>query len=366
MTRLRREALIGLTYLVAACLSAVGPWVSPLNSIRVVIDNGIRLTTAGNRIDAHSGTILRGKDGLFYWYGESYACGFFWTDPETPYCGAQVYRSTDMAHWQGPWPLFDASAPLWQNLCMHQEGAPGNGCFRPKVVYNRSTDLYVLWINTPSYAGNGYRVLTSPSPKGPFTLAAKPDLEDEDVPDWQGNVRTQDGDHGLFVDEHGVGWLVWNRGGRLLQERLNESYTSGTGAPKVIMNYPNVSPWAGVESPSEFQHDGHYYIAMSLPRCPYCTGTGTAIEQSPGPGGPWTYQGMISSNSCSGQPNEVDQLAPEVFLWTSDQWVRGGNAGSWPRLNEALATQAWEPLQFDGQDVMSISCTDRYALTFRS
>jgi hypothetical protein len=57
-----------------------------------MVENGTRFTSAGNRIDAHSGTILHARDGYFYWYGETYSCGFYWTDASTPYCGAQVYR----------------------------------------------------------------------------------------------------------------------------------------------------------------------------------------------------------------------------------------------------------------------------------
>jgi hypothetical protein len=353
--------LLGLLCLVAVALGAVGSRApSPIR--RVVVDNGARFATSGNRVDVHSGTILRAEDGLFYWYGETYSCGFHWTDPATPYCGAQVYRSSDLTHWQGPWPLFDASTQLWQDLCMHQAGLVGNGCFRPKVVFNQTTRLYVLWLNTPGFSGNGYRVLTSRKPTGPFMLTAKPDLEDEDIPDWRGDHHTQDGDEGLFVDATGTAWLVWNRGGRLLQERLNSSYTSGDGAPAVIMNYPQKQPWAGVESPSEFTHDGWYYIAMSLPRCPYCSATGTAIEHAASPDGPWTYQGTVTDDSCGGQPNEVDEIAPGVLLWTSDQWVRGGAAGVWPRLNETTATQAWETIQFEGGDVAPIKCDQRFTL----
>lgn len=360
MSRLRRQALVGLLCVFAASLGVVSV-ATPSRILNVVVENGARFTSVGDRIDAHGGTILRARDGYFYWYGETYACGFYWTDDTTPYCGAQVYRSADMTRWQGPWPLFDASSQLWQDLCMHQAALPGNGCFRPKVVYNQATHLYVLWLNTPGYGGNGYRVLTSPSPKGPFALAAKPDLEDEDVPDWQGLHHTQDGDEGLFVDPNGAGWLVWNRGGRLLQERLNSSFTSGEGTPTVIENYPQLAPWAGVESPSEFEHAGRYYIAMSLPRCPYCVGTGTAIEQAPAPGGPWTFQGAVSPASCGGQPNEVDDLGG-VLLWSSDRWVRGGVAGKWPRLNETAATQAWEPVHFNGADVAPIGCDARFQM----
>ncbi|TME46117.1 MAG: hypothetical protein E6I55_07935 [Chloroflexi bacterium] len=364
MSRLHWGMFAGVLILIAAPLiSGAAPPTAPVR--QVSITNGPRSTTSGAPIDAHSGTILRASDGFFYWYGETYACGFYWTDPSTPYCGAQVYRSNDMVDWEGPWPLFDATSAAWQNLCMHQPSTPGNGCFRPKVVFNKSTRLYVLWLNTPNFTADGYRVLTSPNPTGPFTPAAKPELHDEGIPDWRGNPHAADGDEALFVDGKGIAWLVWSRGGRLLQERLNSGYTTGAGAPAVIMNYPQLAPWGGVESPSEFAHDGRYYIAMSLPRCPYCAGTGTAIEQATAPGGPWTYQGTVSPDSCGGQPNEVDQLAPGVLLWSSDRWLQGGAAGNWPRLNETKATQQWEVITFDEMDVAPIVCASSFNLVFR-
>ena len=322
----------------------------------LTITNGARYTTTGARIDAHSGTILRAKDGLYYWYGDTYSCGFYWTDPSTPYCGAQVYRSPDLVRWFGPWRLFDATTQYWQELCA------GSGCFRPKVVYNPATRQYVLWLNTPDPVRNGYRVFTSSTPVGPFKLVGRPELHDAAISDSLGNAGARDGDEGLFVDDKGAAWLVWDRVGRLLLERLNSSFVSGTGIPIEIVNYPEIMPNPGVESPSEFQHQGHYYIAVSLPRCGYCTGTGTAIEQAPTPEGPWTYQGTVSSTSCGGQPNEVDQVGSSLLMWSSDQWQQGGSFGTPPRLNEAQATQEWEPLKFVGNDVATISCAASFVL----
>ena len=351
-------------------LLAAGAFASPLMACAppsisqiVLIANGVRSTVSGVRIDAHSGTILRAGDGLYYWYGEKYSCGFYWTDPTTPYCGVQVYRSRDLVGWEGPWPAFDASTPYWQNLCMHLASAPGNGCFRPKVVFNPKTRLYVLWLNTPE-TDDGYRVLTSRAPLGPFQLAARPELQDDGIPDWSGSpANNRDGDEGLFVDASGAGWVVWNRGGRLLEEALDDSLTTGRAAPLVIMNYPELMPHAGVESPSEFVHDGRYYIAMSLPRCPYCAGTNTAIERAPAPDGPWSFQGIVSAKSCGGQPDEVDSLGNGLLLWTSDQWQQDGIAGRAPRLNETLATQAWETLAFNGPEVTPITCRAQFRVT---
>jgi hypothetical protein len=52
-------------------------------------------------------------------------------------------------------------------------------------------------------------------------------------------------------------------------------------------------------------------------------------------------------------------------LWTADRWVRGGTAGSWPRLNETQASQTWQLIRFNGIDVAPIGCDLRYSLTIR-
>lgn len=355
-----RKGLLAAVVVLAVALVTAGQGTLPAAKLSWIV-NGPRYTTSGARIDAHSGTILRGQDGLLYWYGESYACGFHWTDPSTPYCGVQVYRSSDLVRWQGPWQLFDATSPYWQDVCMHQAGAPGNGCFRPKVVYDHATHLYVMWLNT----ADGYRVFMSPSPIGPFTFRSKPDLHDASIPDWRGKSGARDGDEGLFLDRRGNAWLVWSRSGRLLEERLDASYSTGAGAPIGVGGFPQLEPWQGAEAPSMFEHDGTFFIAMSLPRCPYCTATGTAIERASSPAGPWSYDGVVSWESCAGQPNEVDAVASGALLWSSDQWSRASSAGVFPRLNETLARQAWEPLRFDGAHVAPIDCAARFSISVR-
>lgn len=176
------------------------------------------------------------------------------------------------------------------------------------MIYNRSTGLYVLWLNTPDPDQNGYRVLASSNPRGPFRLVGRPELHDLGIPDSQGNPGARDGDEGLFVDSNGIAWLVWDRVGRLLQERLSSSYTTGIGSPSEILNYPEILPDAGVESPSEFQYRGHYYIAVSLPRCGYCTGTGRPsskrrLRVAPG-----------LTRASSQQPHAVDSSTRSTWL----------------------------------------------------
>ena len=79
------------------------------------------------------------------------------------FCGFKTYSSTDLSHWTDWGFLFDATMPVWQTRC----NGKTYGCFRPHVIYNKKTKLYVLWINV--YDNQvGYRVFVSKSPIGPF------------------------------------------------------------------------------------------------------------------------------------------------------------------------------------------------------
>jgi len=101
-----------------------------------------RIDNDGRRIDAHDGEI-RDFGGVYYLYGTNYECGFAWRTPGTPFCGFASYASPDLLHWSDNGPLFDATTPTWQQRC---DGST-YGCFRPHVVFNRTTSQYVLWIN---------------------------------------------------------------------------------------------------------------------------------------------------------------------------------------------------------------------------
>jgi hypothetical protein len=238
----------------------------------------LRFDVAGNAIDAHDGEIQHFGD-TYYLYGTSYGCGFQWTTAGSPFCGFRVYSSPDLVHWADRGPLFDASSSTWQQRC----NGSTYGCFRPHVVYDAHTHRYVLWINTYDVAV-GYHVFTSRTPDGPFTEQAVPRLAvNDDVPPGVNN-----GDHDVFVDRDGTAYLVftdWRAGGELVVERLDRSYTSGTGD---VVRLGTRS----TEAPSMFRRGDRYYITYSDPNCGYCT-TGTSYVSASSPLGPWRGSGTV-------------------------------------------------------------------------
>lgn len=289
-------------------------------------------------LDVHGGELLYAV-GTFYWYGETYGCGFRFGVASTPWCGFVAYRSLDFQTWDGPHLLFDPTVDDWQMACR------GFGCFRPKVVLNPTTGWYVLWVNVVDH----YRALVSRDPLGPFTLAASPELYDQAIGDYAGRPTTLNGDESLFVDQDGSGYVAYNRGGTLVIERLTGDFLSGAGAPVAVRTYPEIAPYFGVEAPAMFVHAGTYYITVSLPRCPYCTAA-TGLLAARAPLGPWRFMGRLSQTSCHGQPDAVSVLPDGRYLWQTDQWLQPPD---WPMTNETAARQAWSPLVWWGSLVAS-------------
>jgi hypothetical protein len=228
----------------------------------------IRFDVDGNAIDAHDGEIRR-FGNRYYLYGTSYGCGYVRLErPPTPWCGYRVYSSPDLDHWTDEGPLFDAMTPYWQSRC----NSATLSCYRPHVVYNERTDRYVLWMNSYEVA-DGYHVLTSTSPSGPFTEVGVPTL-----------AYKRGGDMDLFVDDDGTAYLAYalfGAGYDEAVEKLDPTYTTGTGeVTRLGLRH--------TEAPSLFERRGTYYMTLSDPNCAYCDGTGASYLTAPTPLGPWT------------------------------------------------------------------------------
>jgi hypothetical protein len=306
-----------------------------------------KFSKLGDAVDAHDGEIAY-FNGTYYLYGTSYGCGFEWGHKDAPFCGFKVYSSKDMVTWTDRGALFDAGTTVWQTRCN------GNtyGCFRPHVIYNVKTKLYVLWINV--YDNRvGYRVFISKTPVGPFTEKAEPTLAvNSNMP----VAGLNNGDHDTFIDDDGTAYLAytdWRAGGAIAIEQLSDDYLTGTG--KVIKAVTTTK----TEAPALFKRKGIYYVVYSDPNCGYCSGTGSSYKTAKSPLGPWSGGVRISDNSCGGQPSFVSTIklkTGDVFLYGSDLW---NNAAK----NESLANYYWVPLTFaaDGS-INPIECQNTVAI----
>ena len=124
----------------------------------------------GNRINAHSGGLYY-ENGFYYWYGTHKIPG---TDERSGRTagGVHVYRSRDLMNWND----FDITLSTRDDPKseMYQRRIE-----RPKVVYNKATDKYVMYFKMffgrrkdgtdIAYTG----VATADKPVGPFTYSHK-------------------------------------------------------------------------------------------------------------------------------------------------------------------------------------------------
>jgi hypothetical protein len=215
----------------------------------------VRFDTDGNAVDAHDGAIQR-FGNTYYLYGTSYDCGYQWQNNDM-FCGFKVYSSPDLSHWT------DRGHVVKPRSCRY--------CFRPHVVYDKTTRKYVMWVNDQD-AADKFRVYTSPRPTGPFTEQPVPDLPAQ-------THCTADLD--VFTDDDGTGYLACsNAGWHIAVIKLTPDYLRAAGPY-------DITGVTKVEAPSIFKRNGTYYLTMSDPNCGYCTGTGTSYLTATNPLGPW-------------------------------------------------------------------------------
>ena len=307
-----------------------------------------RLDTAGAPVDAHDGQVSQ-FDGRYYWYGTSYGCGFQWNNGD--FCGFNVYQSDDLLTWEPGRLAFDPTVGDWDQACTL-------GCFRPHVA--RIDGQYVMWINvsraeTDAVDGmvpGAFRVLTAPTPAGPFTY--QPGHGMTDVP-WGGDAN-------LLVTDAGAYLVATDISGKKATDSSHEIViqkltAGGLDAEGPITRLPGVG---FVEAPTLWQHDGLSYLAIGDPACPYCQGSGVTVFQTSSSDllTGWSEGYRISEDSCGGQLTEVSvidiQGIPTTLL-QSDRWV--GLPDQSPTMNQALSSQAWVPLTYTSdRRVAALDC----------
>ena len=312
--------------------------------------------TQGKPINAHGGGILF-HEGVYYWYGEikegrTYvpACNHKWGGTRVVAGGVSGYRSTNLIDW----------TPLGAVLpSVADDPAHDLHCDkvieRPKVIFNRSTGKFVMWLHIDSidYKAAKSGVAVSDSPAGPFRYVAgfRPNagvwpVNATEADKAPGTVLARDFASGqmardmtLFVDEDGTAYHIYasEENATLHVSKLTPDYLKPSGT------YARILPGKSNEAPAVFKRGGRYYLISSgctgwAPNAARCAVADNLL-------GPWTELG----NPCAG-PGAAEtfhcqstfvlpvQGQQDAFVFLADRWKQWDLADS---------RHAWLPMRFE-------------------
>jgi hypothetical protein len=204
-------------------LALVAVVVAVAGGTSVTIDNLVpRLDTSGKIMDAHDGSIQR-FGGFYYMHAVSYGLceepANLGCDQTTDHCGFRLDHNISI------WRSRTLQSGSWEyrGLAIAPSQRPAGVLYRPHVVFNPTTAMYVLWWNyvLPSGGYAGYAAATSASPDGPFVL------QNALVNITRGPGA---GDYDLFVDAaDGTGYLIYSAHYWMSIEVLTPDFLYSTG-----------------------------------------------------------------------------------------------------------------------------------------
>jgi hypothetical protein len=304
----------------------------------------------GGPMDAHDGNIIAVGDEFFM-----YAMGYTDCELETGFipprdcpgiyrgfgegCGFRtdhtfkVWKSGDLTNW----------VDLGEALPITDR--PEGIYFRPKVVFNKLTNLYVMWINylppdrTPlkSYPSAGYLVGTSGSPEGPFTIVSRePNLKYDGAGDLTISVDSLTGSAYVAYD-------AWSNSHTLSVELLSPDYLSSTQQSSGL-----VGP-SSHEAPLLFQRGDYWYLLFGHTCCFCRTGSGLLVYTATSPLGPWNDAGIdvnpqswnpLSDHTIPAQANYVFEVNGQ-YIYTGDLWTSASDN------LKSHDIQYWNVIEFD-------------------
>lgn len=323
----------------------------------------------GVHINAHGGGILHDGD-TYYWFGEHKTEG---TAGNNALVGVHCYSSKDLYNWK------DEGVAL-SVVTDDSTHSIAKGCIleRPKVIYNKKNNNYVMWFHLEpkgaGYSGALSGIAVSDKVAGPykFLRAVRPnagswptnvqDIHKQRVPesdrskftggslpahpdslnllgrDMEGGQMTRD--MNLFVDDDSKAYHIYSseENSTLHISLLTDDYTNYSGT------YARFFPGRFMEAPAMFKRDGKYYLIMSG-----CTGWAPNAGRSavaPSIWGPWEelenpFVGEDSDLSFHSQSTYVLPAPgkPGQFIYMGDRWT--------PE-NAIDGRYIWLPIRFEG------------------
>jgi beta-xylosidase len=265
---------------------------------------------SGNEIQAHGGCVLQ-VGNTFYWYGEDRS------DNKSSQ-KINCYSSTDLKNWTFRKTVLSSSTP----------GMAEANLERPKVLYNRTTKQYVLWVhkeNVHDYSQARALIANCTTPDGDFTL----------VKEFRpfGNMSR---DCNVFQDEDGTAYFVSSarENADLVCYKLTPDYLDVAEQHMLIRGGRR-------EAPVIFKKNGIYYLCSSA-----TTGWGpnyNTIQKATniyGPYGP--QQGLYGADTWNSYDSQTAYVLniKGTLIMIADRWK------GWKLADSRYL---WLPIRFDSK-----------------
>ncbi|MBN2294155.1 MAG: family 43 glycosylhydrolase, partial [Pirellulales bacterium] len=295
--------------------------------------------TRGRPISCHEGGITRVGD-TFYWYGTCYEGNpRFLFGP--PAAGLQrdfnVYSSKNLVDWK------------YEGVCLEfpKKGPNPFGrttSHRPNVLYNAKTKKYVMWFFIClDYPGVLLHVAVADNPMGPFKILG-PRYSGEKSHGWAQDL-------GLFKDDDGRGYLVYDDGHRNIRvDLLSDDYTESSYNTVIALKSHGKPPvhetGIAYEGAAMIKYKGKYIVAGSGVVGANNSETCYAVADSPL--GSYKEMGRMSE-----QKTWNSQISNFVYIKESDkvfaicdQWFVGPH-GVDRNMPADRSRQLWLPIDFN-------------------
>ena len=300
----------------------------------------------GKPINAHGGGILY-HNGTYYWYGEikkgktRRVPGATWENYRVNAGGVSCYSSRDLVNWKYEGVVLtpdttDSTSDLHITKVIE----------RPKVIFNKSTGKFVMWMHIDAadyrYARSG--VAVSDSSTGPFNYirSVQPN----------GNMAR---DMTIFQDDDGKAYHFYSSEENTTMHicLLSEDYLSHTTLEKRILIGQSR------EAPAVFKSKNKYYLITSG-----CTGW------SPNPAayavadtilGEWTS----FANPCIGRGAEKTWKSQSTYVipLKSHENSYLFMADRWRKRDLEHSRYVWLPLIINGKGIPEIEWKDKWSIT---
>ncbi len=280
-----------------------------------VIHSGVPwFDTSGDLINCQGAGVIQ-VGSIWYMVGEKRDNNGFpiMGDLETNFSGVSLYSSNDLVNWKH---LRDPLVP--------KEGTEISSksiVERPKLMFNKTTGEFVMYLHTWQGTGN-VGLATSSTVEGPYT--------------YQGVLRFADGspvrggDLGVFQDTDGTGYLLETDG---MIYQLGPEYKS------VVATMPRAFNIGATEAPALLKSGDTYFCLCSHQTWWHNNDNHYATASSMQ--GPWTEQGVFAPSGSDTWNSQTTCVIPvagssaHTFIYAGDRWSDG---------NWLSGVNVWQPL----------------------